>query len=285
MDSFSVILFGDTQEHNDIARRIIALAVDLQPDLCIILGDLVGTGRDLDQWEECSKLLEPLQRSCEVVALPGNHDYESAGIAHNFSARFRLPGVSTYMSLRRGGCRFILLDTMLYDRNTLECGYFPPDSPQAVWLKEELEQAKVLAEPAFVCGHHPVFMSTEIYRCTSPTIRADDCSDELEPGNLLPVLLDGGAQMYFAGHLHLYEKSKYQAMHFITSGATSYDPPKLQDGGNRFGELRLEKNHLCRLDLGRDRIRFQAVDEWSEVIDEWEEPLRARRAHNDQQDS
>ncbi len=68
-------------------------------------------------------------------------------------------------------------------------------------------------------------MSTEIYRCTSPTIRVDDCGDELEPGNLLPVLLCGGAQMYFAGHIHLYEKSKYQAMHFITSGATSYDLP------------------------------------------------------------
>ncbi len=81
-DSFSLTLFGDLQEHNDIAGRIVALAVYMQPDLCIILGDLVGRGRDLDQWEECSKLLEPLQRSCEVVALPGNHDYESrAGVA------------------------------------------------------------------------------------------------------------------------------------------------------------------------------------------------------------
>ena len=86
--------------------------------------------------------------------------------------------------------------------------------------------------------------------------------------------------MYFAGHIHLYEKSKDQDMRFIISGATSYDPPRLQEGGNRFGELRLERNHLCRLDLGGGACRFQAVDEWGEVMDEWEEPLRAL-AHSD----
>ena len=273
MDSFSVVIFGDMQRHNEIARRIIRLAVDMRPDLCIILGDLVGAGRDLDQWETCSNLLRPLQRSCEVVALPGNHDYESAGVARNFCARFRRPDAPTYMSLRRGGCRFILLDTMRYDQDTLECGCFPPDSPQAVWLKDELQQAKQETEPAFVCGHHPVFMSTEIYFSTSPTIRVDERGNELAPGNLLPLLLRGGAQMYFAGHLHLYEKSKYQDMRFITSGATSYPFPNLQEGGNRFGELRLEKNHLCRLHLGGGIVKFQAVDEWAEVVDAWEEPL------------
>ena len=82
------------------------------------------------------------------------------------------------------------------------------------------------------------------------------------------------------GVTHLYEKSRYQDMRFIISGATSYAFPDLREGGNRFAELRLEKNHLCRLDLGGGACRFQAVDEWGEVMDEWEEPLRAL-AHSD----
>ena len=274
MSSFSVVIFGDMQEQNDIARRIIARAADMQPDLCIILGDLVGTGSDPAQWEECINMQEPLQQRCEVAVIPGNHDYESAGVADNFRVRFRQPQAPTYMSLRRGGCRFILLDTMLYDRDKVECGNFPSDSPQAAWLESELQQAKELSEPVFVCGHHPIFMSSELYFCTSTTIRVDESGDKLALGTLLPILLRGGAQMYFAGHIHLYEKSKYQDMHCIISGATSYDPPNLQEGGNSFGELRLETSHLCRLDLGDGTVKFQAVDEWGAVIDEWEEALR-----------
>lgn len=275
MSSFSVVIFGDLQERNDIARRMIALAADMQPDFCIILGDLVSTASDLGQWEECASILQPLEQSCEVAVLPGNHDYESAGVADNFRARFRQPQAPTYMALRRGGCRFILLDTMLYDSDKVECGNFPADSPQAVWLESELQEAKELGEAVFVCGHHPIFMSSELYFCTSTTIRVDESGSELTLGTLLPMLLQGGAQMYFAGHVHLYEKSKYQDMHCITSGATSYDPPNLQEGGNSFSELRIEKYHLCRLDIGDGLVKFQAVDESGAVIDEWQEPLRA----------
>lgn len=269
-----MVIFGDMQEQNDIARRIIALAASMQPDLCIILGDLVSTGSNAEQWEECVHMLEPLQQCCEVAVLPGNHDYESAGVADNFCARFRRAQDTTYMALRRGGCRFILLDTMLYDRDPVEKGRFPPDLPQAAWLEGELQQAKELGEPVFVCGHHPIFMSSELYFCTSTTIRVDESGGELALGTLLPILLRGGAQMYFAGHIHLYEKSKYQDMHCIISGASSYDHPNLQEGGNSFAELRLEVNHLCHLELGDDSVKGQAVDEWGNVIDEWEEVLR-----------
>ena len=50
-------------------------------------------------------------------------------------------------------------------------------------------------------------------------------------------------------------------------------PPNLREGGCRFSELRLEQNPLCRLDLGGGTLRFRAVDEWGDVIDEWEESL------------
>ena len=273
MDSFSVVVFGDMQNQNDITRRIIRLAAGMRPDLCIVLGDLVGAGTETALWEEGARLLEPLRAVGEVAAVPGNHDYEGPGATGNFRRWFRGPGELTYTSLRRGGCRFILLDTMLGDEDTLECGLFSPDSSQAAWLADELEGARALAEPSFVFAHHPIFMSTEVYFSTSPTIRVDETGRELTVGHLLPILLQGGAQIYFAGHIHLYEKSRYQGMCFITSGATSFEFPNLREGGNQFGEVRLEKNHLVHLDLGGDVVRVRAIDEWEEVIDAWEEPL------------
>ena len=61
-------------------------------------------------------------------------------------------------------------------------------------------------------------------------------------------------------------------MNFVTSGATGYEFPNVGEGGNRFGVLRREANHLCRIEVLGNTVRFQAIDERSVVMDEWEEP-------------
>ena len=274
MSSFSFIVFGDMQNQNNVTRDIIALAASMHPDLCIVLGDLVNDGTDLALWEKCISLLEPLVTVSEVVALPGNHDYERPGVARKFCEFFRTSGEPTYRSLTRGGCRFLLLDTILYSGEPWEQGALPLDSSQLRWLTRELRDARVRDEPSFVFAHHPIFMPVQVYHTTSPTIRADASGDGISPGNLLPVLLQGCAHTFFAGHLHLYERSRHRGMNFVTSGATGYEFPGLGDGGNRLSILRRETNHLCRIELRGDVVRCQAVDERSAVIDEWEERLR-----------
>ena len=269
MDSFSFVVFGDIQNHNDVTRRILELAASLRPDLCVVLGDLVNDGTDLALWEECVALLEPLAAVCEVVAVPGNHDYEGAGIARHFQRLFRTTGSRTYLSLRRGGCRFLLLDTVLCSEEPWEQGALPANSPQLAWLSSELHHARVHDEPSFVFAHHPIFMPARIYGSTSPTIRVDEGGHGVSSGNLLPVLLQGSAHTFFAGHLHFYERSRYRAMNFVTSGATGYEFPNLGDGGNGCSVLRAETNHLCRIELCGDVVRCQAIDERSEAIDEW----------------
>ena len=276
MNDFSFAVFGDIQNHNDVTARVVELVRAAGPDLCVVLGDLVNDGSNLQLWEECRSLLKPLAEVCELAAIPGNHDYDGRGRAEHFRRFFRKPGSETFMSLRRGGCRFILLDTQM----DCDCshrdddGAFLADSSQASWLKKELDQAKTLSEPSLVFAHHPIFMPVQMYDSTSPTIRVDERSGDLSLGNLLPILLHGNAQMFFAGHLHLYERSLYRDMHFVTTGATGYPFPNLGDGGNRFSELRLEKNHFCRVDVRADELDCHVIDERGEVMDKWREPFR-----------
>ena len=272
MNSLSVVLFGDMQEQNDIARRVIQVAAAIQPDLCIVLGDLVGSGADPAQWARCDELLAPLDSRCELVAIPGNHDYERAGVAENFARRFRA-GAPPYVAMSRSGCRFILLDTMLND-STMERGLFLVNSPQSTWLETELADARQRGEPAFVCGHHPIFMSPELYFSTSPTIRVDDEGGAIEPSPLLSTLLRGRAQMYFSGHIHLYDRSRFEGLPCITSGASSYDFPAVEDPANRFSELCVNRYHLCHLEIGENVVKFKAIDQNAEPFDEWEEGLR-----------
>ena len=275
MNSFSFVVFGDMQNHNNVTRHMIALAASMQPDLCVVLGDLVNDGTDLALWEKCINLLEPLSTVSEVVVLPGNHDYERQGVARNFCKFFRTPGDPTYHSLTRGGCRLLLLDTIMCSGEPLAGGALPSNSSQLAWLRSELHDARVRDEPSFVFAHHPIFMPAQMYYSTSPTIRVDESSNATSLGNLLPVLLQGGAHTFFAGHIHLYERSRYREMNFVTSGAAGCPFPNLGDGGNGFSILRRKTNHLCRIELHGDAVRCQAVDERSEVIDEWEEPCQS----------
>ena len=277
MAPFSFVVFGDIQNHNSVAKHMIELAASQRPDLCVVVGDLVNDGTDLALWEECTSLLEPLGTVCEVVAIPGNHDYEAPGVAATFCRFLRAPGEPTYLSLGRGGCRFLLLDTVLHSGEPWEGGSMPSDSTQLGWLRSELQAAREHAEPCFVFGHHPVFMPAQIYRCTSPTIRVDEAGDTIAVGNLLPVLLEGRAHTFFAGHLHLYERSRYRGMNFVTSGASGFEFPNLGEGGNTFSISRHDRHHLCRAELSGDTVRFRAIDESSEVIDEWEEPCQPAR--------
>ena len=273
METFTFVVFGDIQEHNRATERIIDLAVSMKPDFCVILGDLVNDGNDLTLWRECIGLLEPLSAISEIAALPGNHDYEQIGVAENFSRFFRNPGELTYLSMIRSDCRFLLVDSILESTDSLEQGKLDQNSPQSSWLQNELTQAKIRSQGTFVFAHHPIFMPTDIYFSTSPTIRVDELTNPMSSGNLLPVLTHCGIAAFFAGHLHLYERSTFEEINFITSGATGYEFPNLEDGENRYSELRLEKNHLCRIQLVEHRVRFQAVDAWYNVMDEWDKPL------------
>ena len=272
MPSLSVVLFGDMQQQNEITQNIIQVARSLQPDLCIVLGDLVNNATDLAQWERCNKLLAPLLAQCELHAIPGNHDYEQPGIANHFAKHFATPHALPYTAFSRCGNRFILLDTMLYDQ-TMERGLFTDDTPQYTWLEAELAKAQEQGEAAFVCGHHPIFMSPELYFSTSPSIRVDTTRAAVEPSPLLHALLAGKARMYFSGHIHLYDHSRFKGLPCITSGATSYDFPEVSDGRNPYSELCVKKHHLCHLELADGKLIFTALDQFATAFDTWQEPL------------
>ncbi len=274
IEPFSFIVFGDTQSLNDVTRRIVSVALGKKPDLCIILGDLVPDGNDEEAATRCRTILEPLNQVCEARAVPGNHDYEGPHICKNFCRFFRTANEKTFTAFKKMGSRFILLDTILDSDNPSDyIGYFKSGSEQATWLKSELEDAKNLDEPVPVFAHHPIFMPKEAYPSTSPTIRLDEDQRGFSSGNLLPLLIEGAIKVYFAGHLHFYERSRYARTHFVTSGATGFEFPHFPPGGNPYSQVLLERNHLCHLLLSPEVLRCRVLDETSQLIDEWEEPL------------
>jgi hypothetical protein len=64
-------------------------------------------------------------------------------------------------------------------------------------LEAELAKAQEQGEAAFVCGHHPIFMSPELFFSVSPSIRVDTTRAAVEPSPLLHALLAGKARITF----------------------------------------------------------------------------------------
>jgi 3',5'-cyclic AMP phosphodiesterase CpdA len=126
-------------------------ALDPQPDLLVITGDLVDLGRAAE-YEHLSSLLAPLQMP--LLAVPGNHDERSAfrtAFAHH--AHLPAQGFLQFVAEPAGmPVRLIGLDTLvpLEGRGEL-C------AERLAWLDERLSEAP--DRPTVILMHHPPFIT------------------------------------------------------------------------------------------------------------------------------
>ncbi len=92
LDGLRIVHLSDLHFGSSVPRRLLQHAVEtaqaLQPDLIVLTGDYVDTR--LDNVDDLTALLQPLQASSGVFAVLGNHDY-----AVNYPGDVGLPGVES----------------------------------------------------------------------------------------------------------------------------------------------------------------------------------------------
>ena len=99
-------------------------------------------------------------------------------------------GTEAYYSFDYGNVHFIALNSYDLDRS--------PTAPMARWLKADLEQTD--ADWIFAHWHHPPY--------TKGSHDSDTESQLVEMRQyIMPILEDGGVDVVFTGHSHIYERS------------------------------------------------------------------------------
>lgn len=268
-ETFSFVVFGDPQMHNDIARGIIERAAREEAAFCLILGDLVNDANDPSQWTRFREITEPLRTRFPVYTVPGNHDYQVGGQTEHYRA-YGHSGETSYR-FAHGGCRFVMLDTFLdgdlSETRKADEGTFLQGSDQYRWLEETLQAARRDGEAIFVGLHHPIFMATSLYFSTSPTIRADETVEPHTLGNLLPLLAQYDAQMVFGGHIHVYEHCVYRAIDFVTTGAAGFELFRPEETINGYRVRAEARYHYCRVAVSASQVVLEAVDIEGMVFD------------------
>lgn len=185
---------GDSATNQQVASRM--ALVSPPPVLVASTGDLTGNGR-YTAWRAFFNTQRALLGRAPLFSSPGNHDYDSIGNWFRFLAQ---PGNELYFTVRAGNVAFHCLD--VYQQ-------FTPGSAQFNWLLAELEQDS--ADPdvrhVFVLGHTPAYTTNTVY-----------AGNSLIREHLSPLFERFGVRLVFSGHVHAYEHSLVNGVHYVTTG-------------------------------------------------------------------
>jgi len=243
--SIRVLAFGDFGFGNAAQRQTAAAMVEYHRqhpfDFGITLGDnFYDFGMNSPQdprWQsQFEQLYGPMH--IDIYATFGNHDYAqpdspAAEILYSrLSPDWRLP--SPYYTYTAGPVQLFAIDTMNLSEAQLE------------WLARELADSH--ASWKLVYGHYPIY--------------SNNGEDNQLIAKLLPVLEQGGADIYLAGNHHnLQELRPEGKLHFFVSGgggATLHEPP-----GDYARSLYKEKRYgfsVLEADAQHFTVRFVGTD-------------------------
>uniref|UniRef100_A0A7C4CBJ9 Calcineurin-like phosphoesterase domain-containing protein n=1 Tax=candidate division WOR-3 bacterium TaxID=2052148 RepID=A0A7C4CBJ9_UNCW3 len=185
---------GDSATNQQVANRM--AQVNPEPALAASTGDLTGNGR-YASWRIFFNNQRALLVRAPFFSAPGNHDYDSIANWHRFLAQ---PGNELYFSFRNGNASFHCLNA--YDP-------FTPGSSQYNWFLQELQQdsANPDVRHIFVLVHTPPYSTNTVYS-----------GNNLIRQHLCPLFERFGVRIVFSGHVHAYEHSLVNGVHYITTG-------------------------------------------------------------------
>lgn len=222
------IAVGDLAKGNPIQNPIAYQMFQAKPQFLIALGDIVyPTGRALQYfnhyWNTYNQPSEasptagvPMMASIPFYPVVGNHDLDSKlglysdslALYHFFSVPLNGPGegpwnpplpkehaqkfremagvnfpAASYYSFDVGSAHFLVLDSNSFDLARL-----------SAWIEKDLNSSQ--ARWKIVCVHAPAFHSSRAHY------------DAQKMRTVVPLLQRCGVDLYLAGHVHNYQRSK-----------------------------------------------------------------------------
>jgi len=200
--TFAVI--GDYGFDGDAEGRVASLVSILQPDFVITAGDNnyhYGSAETIDRniGRYYAQYISPYKGAYgsgskdmnRFFPAIGNHDWPPEA----YLDYFELPGNERYYDFTWGPVHFFAIDTSQGEPDGTG-----KDSLQAQWLKRKLAASK--SQFKFVYGHHPPYSSGR--HGSSPELRWP--------------YRDWGADAFFAGHDHTYERLQADDMPYFVVG-------------------------------------------------------------------
>ncbi|HVL53673.1 MAG TPA: metallophosphoesterase [Vitreimonas sp.] len=244
-----VVGAGDIAECGDLDDEATADLIDQIPGTVFAAGDTAYPNGSTRDFREC---YEPSWGRFKerTRPVPGNHEYATSGAAGylEYWGDIAAPDGVTWYAWDAGSWRVLMLDSQCG-----EVGGCGPESPQARWLRDELDASD--ARCTLAISHHPRFSSGFHGGDRAMT-------------TFWQLLHEAGAELVVSAHDHSYERFAPQA----ADGRADATGPRqfvVGTGGGRLRSiLRATANSeireagtfgVLRLALGADRYQWDFI--------------------------
>jgi UDP-2,3-diacylglucosamine pyrophosphatase LpxH len=273
---------ADNDESDELAADLVQAVLEQGPDFVIHSGDCIhGTPFDSEArdnpeyaviheefWQMYQNTIRPLRDHCPVFSVVGNHDHTMPELeTEKFCHYNELDDGVPYFSRIVGDVQVICLDAV----PGRHLGGFPAGTEQDAWLRRKLERTSA-ARCRVAVGHYPIFLAADVAYCVDSSLGYDEEAEN--PGNLLPLLCEHNVDLYLCGHLHVYERARYERLTQVVAGANHMAyPGMLEMRPSRFLMAQDERPCYISFTLAADRIEAEAISLSGERIDAWCQPL------------
>lgn len=248
--------FGDSGKANDAQRRVAAAVERYDPDLVLLLGDIVyPSGKDEHYGPKFFKPYQALLPRIPFFPAAGNHDYGNTIDKKKALTRyavyrsvFRRP---PFYSFDAGPVHFVSLDT----NRAFAIAAATDLEEQAAWLKQDLQTSD---KPWKV-----VFCHVQLH--SSPP----HGNHALLRRVLGPALKAGGAHLVLQGHSHLYERGQVDGIVYATvgTGGAGLNTGLQKDD---WVEASLRRHGFAALEADARRLAMRFISDAGETLDSFE---------------
>ncbi len=195
---FRFLVYGDNRTDSAAHQAVVdqMFLTSPKPQLLLNVGDLTANGTGAE-YRTFFRIGGKIFKQAPVYPVLGNHDIRTLP---NWFDLFYLPGNERWYHFRYGNAAFYFLDNY---------SDFAPGSEQYRWLLDQLlaDSANPDVRHIFVTFHEPPF-----------TTNASHSNNEQVRDYLCPLFERFCVRVVFNGHIHAYEHSLVNGIHYITSG-------------------------------------------------------------------
>lgn len=233
-DNITFVVVGDTRVATPGApipeayKRILEESNLIAPDFIFHTGDVIfGYGDSEHQVKTEYSNVDQVHAlvNSRIYFVPGNHDYNTAHIIKLFKEMS--DQTRDYFSFDYHGAGFIVLNTEIPG----QVGKVTGD--QWDWFVEELEARKDYPE-VFVFMHRPLFYPNKlaVSKHGKPVGLKKYWESEKNRVDLIQLMLKYKVDAVMAGHAHLYFRTDYKGLPFLTigGGGATFSAP-VETGG------------------------------------------------------
>ena len=245
--AFRFFDYGDTQSDSAAHQSVVnqMLLVSPVPGLAINTGDLTANGTAAEYQTFFNVEWDLLKR---VTLFPGIGNHDTSNLA-NFYQLFALPNNERWYSFRYGNAAFHVLDN--YSPDTL-------GTPQYNWFLNELraDSADSSVRHIFVFFHEPPYTTNTAY---SGNLRARR--------HLCPLFERFRVRLTFQGHVHAYEHSLVNGVHYLISGGGGGALSTGWGASQPWTVYREAAYHFTLVDVRGDTVYSKGIKPSGAVID------------------